>query len=297
MNRITKSLAVLALLLSAASIASAQAWIGGQGAPPGNPQQQSYVHRVGGIFQALGYSNWQGTIISGNTSTGAGVSIVIYPGPGGTETLADGAQVALASIYATNVKLTVDFGQANQEYVTPTAVSIGGCPAGNIGVGGASTCVTVTGTFNNTHGQSAVITSGDFGIFEAINDAGAQGGGVVFWMVDTGIVTLNTGGLTTTTNTTIPTNFYNFGSAARVTTTITVTASWAVGISGATGILSSANSTLTAGTTALANQAAPASTGTTSAATAILITGATSNPGAGAVKVRAWGYTPVQPTS
>lgn len=292
-------LAVSALLLSAAG-SFGQAWIGGQGGVPGNPQQQSYQHRVGGVFQALGYSNWQAVILSGNTTTGSGVSIVVYPQgaqAGGGVTLADGAVVPLPTVFNTLTKLTIDFGQGNQEYVTPTSVSFGLCPVGNLGVGGTSTCATITGTFNNTHGQSAIVTSGDFGIGEAITDAGNQGGGVVYWIVDTGIVTLNTGGLTTTTNTTVPTNFYNFGGAARVTTTITTTTNWAIGISGATGIFCSANATLTAGTTCLANQVAPATTGTTSAMTALLITTTVANPGAGALKARVWGYTPVQPTS
>jgi hypothetical protein len=281
---------VVALLLSAVGVNA-------QGTFPGNPQGASYLHRVGGIYYALGYSTWQANIISGNTSTGAGQSVIIYPGSVGVETLADGSTIPLTSVYNTNVPIWLDYGQANAEVVTPTAVSISTCPGGNLGVGGAAQCVTITATINNTHGQSAVVTSGDFGIQEAITDAGAQGGGTVFWMVDTGIVTLNTGGLTTTTTTKVPTNFYGIGAAARVTTTITVTASWAVGISGATGAFCSANSTLTAGTTCIANQVAPATTGTTSALTAILITGATSNPGAGAVKARVWGFTPVQPAS
>jgi hypothetical protein len=201
----------------------------------------------------------------------------------------------LTSVFNTSTPVAINDG--NAETITPTGVSIGSCPAGNLGVGGTALCATLTATINNTHGQSAPVNSGDLGIEEAITDAGAQGGGTVFWMVDTGIVTLSTSGLTTTTTVKVPTNFYGIGAAARVTTTITVTASWAVGISGSTSAFCSANSTLTAGTTCLANQASPASVGTTSALTAILITGATSNPGAGAVKVRVWGFTPVQPAS
>lgn len=260
-----------------------------------NQQQSSQLHRVGNIFYSQGYATWASVVISGNTSTGSGVSIVVYPGPGsGVETLADGATIPLATIYTTSTPIGVDIGQGNGEIFTPTAVSIGPCPAGNLGVGGSSQCATLTGTLNNTHGQSALVTSGDAGIEEAITDAGNQGGGLVFWQVDTGIVTLNTGGLTTTSTTKVPTNFYNAGCSARVTTTITTSTNWAVGISGATGIFASANSTLTAGTTALANQVAPASTGTTSALTAVLITVTGANAGAGAVKARVWGWTPVQ---
>lgn len=282
-----KCMAVLsALLLSAAALFT--------GVPV---QAQNPAHRVGNVYYSSGYSGWQATVISGNTTTGVGVSIIVaLPGAGGSGVLlADGSIIQLTSVFNTNTPILVN--DANAETVTPTGVSIASCPAGNLGVGGSQNCATITGTFNNTHGQSALVTSGDAGVFEAITDAGANGGGLVFWIVDTGIVTLNTGGLTTTATAKVPTNFYNIGAAARVTTTITVTASWAVGIAGATGIFCSANATLTAGTTCLANQVAPATTGTTSALTAILITGATGNPGAGAVKARVWGWTPVQPAS
>lgn len=283
------TLKLLGALLLFAAVAFAQVY-------PGNAQQASPLHRVGGVFYSLAYSQWDGTIISGNTTTGSGTSIIVSTqGAGGVVTLTDGTSVPLTTVFNTSTPISIV--DANAETFTPSGVTIGNCPAGNLGVGGSSQCATVTGTISNTHGQGAIVTSGDLGIEEAITDAGNQGGGLVFWMVDTGIVTLNTGGLTTTTTVKVPTNFYNIGAAARVTTTITVTASWAVGISGATGIFCSANSTLTAGTTCLANQAAPASTGTTSALTAILITGATGNPGAGAVKARVWGYTPVQPSN
>lgn len=282
--------AVSALLLSAAGMFA-------QGTFPGNPLQNSPLHRVGGVFNALSYSTWSSALISGNTSTGSGVSVVIFPGSTtATETLADGSAVPLTVVFNTNVPVLVDVGQANAEVVTPTAVSFGPCPAGNLGVGGSATCATITGTFNNTHGQSAIVTSGDFGIEEAITDAGNQGGGTVFWMIDTGIVTLNTGGLTTTTTTKVPATFYQQGSGARVTTTITTSANWSVGVSGATGAFCASNATLTAGTTCTPVAGALTGTGST-ALTAVLFTMGTSNPGAGALKARVWGYTPVSATS
>jgi hypothetical protein len=261
-------------------------------------QKAQFAHNLNGVWYAPAYATWQATVLSGNSATGSQTIIVTCSSGGvqGVCTLADGYSAPLTSIFNTNTPITLL--DANVETVTPSAVgSPSPCPSGFLGVGSSTQCVTVTATFASTHGASAPIVSGDAGIFEAITDAGASGGGVVYWQVDTGIVTLTTSGLTTTTTTKVPTNFYNMGAAARVTTSITVTASWAVGISGATGIFCSANSTLTAGTTCLANQASPASTGTTSALTAILITGATSNPGAGAVKARVWGWTPVQPAS
>lgn len=287
-----KWLVVLSALLLSAAGALGQI----QGAP-GNPYQQSLLHRVGGAFYAAGYNTWQANVISGNTTTGAGVSVIIYSGPAGVETLADGSTLPLTTVYNTNVPIIVDYGQANQETVTPTSVSVSGCPGGNLGVGGAAQCVTVTSTFNNTHGQSAIVVSGDFGIFEAITDAGNQGGGTVFWMVDTGIVTLSTVGLTTTTTTKVPTTFINVGASARVTTTITTSTNWAVGIAGTTSAFCTANATLTAGTTCIANQVSPVSVGTTNVLTPLLITVTGANAGAGAVKVRVWGYTAVQASS
>jgi hypothetical protein len=263
---------------------------------PGNYQQNSVLHRVGGVFYSTAYSQWQAVVISGNTTTGSGTSIIVSSnGAGGAINLTDGTPVSLATVFNTSTPVTIN--DANAETFTPSGVSIGACPAGNLGVGGSSTCATVTGTIANTHGQGALVNSGDLGIEEAITDAGNQGGGSVFWMVDTGIVTLNTGGLTTTTTTKIPTTFTNMGASARVTTTITTSTNWAVGISGTTSAFCTANATLTAGTTCLANQVSPVSVGTTQSLTAILITVTGANAGAGAVKVRLWGYTTVQASS
>lgn len=284
-----KKFALFAVLALAALLAPGFA--AAQGTTGVNPQVAALPHIVDGIFMAPAYATYGCGVLSGNTSTGAGTSIVVNCQGTGV-TLRDGSVLPFPTVFNTNTP--VQIADSNAEVFTPTAASIAPCPAGNLGVGGSQNCVTLTGTIANTHGQSAPVISGDNGVFEAITDAGNQGGGVVFWQVDTGIVTLNTGGLTTTSTAKVPTNFYNAGASARVTTTITTTTNWAVGISGATGIFASANTTLTAGTTALANQAAPASTGTTSALTAILVTCTVANPGAGALKARVWGYTPVQ---
>lgn len=254
-------------------------------------------HRVGTLFFAPCYATWQALILSGNAASGS-QSIIIVPqgASGGTGvTLADGTALALPVVFNTNTPITIN--DANAETVTPTAVTIGSCPSGFLGVGNVAQCATVTATFSNTHGASALVYSGDAGIFEAITDAGNIGGGLVYWIADTGIVTLSTSGLTTTTTTKVPTNRSSTGCAARVTTTITVTASWAVGTTASGASFCSANSTLTAGTTGIANQIAPTSTGTTSALEAVVFTGATSNPGAGAIKARVWGFTPVQPSN
>jgi hypothetical protein len=260
-------------------------------------QQFGYQHRVGALFLAPGYGTWNATVLSGNAATGS-QSIVISGNSGGIGglSLADGTTIPLAVAFNTLTPITIM--DANQETVTPSAVSTPApCGPGFAGVGSTTQCVTVTATFANTHGASAVVVSGDAGIGEAITDAGNQGGGLVYWTVDTGVVTLNTGALTTTTTTKVPTTFYGEGAAARVTTTITTSTNWAVGISGSTSAFCSANATLTAGTTCIANQVAPAAIGTTNTLTALLVTVTGANAGAGAVKIRVWGWTPVQPAS
>lgn len=252
-------------------------------------------HRVGSIFYAPCYATWQGVILSGNAASGSAV-IVIMPssnGGAGGMTLADGSVIPLSTIFTTNMKLTIN--DANAETVTPTGVAIGPCPVGFLGVGASIQCASVTATFSNTHGASALVYSGDAGVEEAITDAGNLGGGDVYWQVDTGIVVLSTSGLTTTTTTFVPTTFYAGGASARVTTTITTSTNWAVGVSGTTSSFCAANSTLTAGTTC--TQAATALVGTGSTAlTALLYTVTGANAGAGAIKSRVWGFTPVSAT-
>lgn len=157
-----------------------------------------------------------------------------------------------------------------------------------------ATCLVTATSFANNHSIGEPIASADTGIMEAVGYSSAKGGGNVTFVVDCGNITLNTGGLTTTSTCFVPNTFINAGSSSRVTTTITVTASWAVGITGSTSAFSTANSTLTAGTTSIANQPAGTLVGTTTGLGAILITGATSNPGAGVIHVKVWGQTPAQ---
>lgn len=252
-------------------------------------------HVQGGVYFSAAYAGWQGRVLSGNSTTGAGSTIVVQQ-PGA---LPDGYSIPLSSIFpAAAPFVPVQITDANPEVIVPTAVSAPStCPTGAAGPIN-SQCVTITANIANSHGVSAFVSSGDSGIMEAITDAGANGGGLVYWTTDTGSVTLNTGGLTTTTTAKIPTQFVNMGASARVTTTITTSANWSVGAAttGASAICT-ANSTLTAGTTCIANQTSTVSlSGTTNALQAITFTMGTSNPGAGAVKARVWGWTPVQST-
>jgi hypothetical protein len=285
-----KLITAVLFMLGFAAFASAQ-----QLSPPGTlPIGVQATHNDGYLFYSLAYQTWQAKVLVGNSATGSGATITVTS----PSALIDNYVPPAAAIYGANTGMTFPklyISDAVAETITPTAVSIGACPVGTPGPIG-SLCATITATINNTHGPGAFVLSGDQGIAEAMNDAFLSGGGLVYWVADTGNVTLNTGGLTTTTTTFVPTNFLSEGAAARVTTTITVTASWAVGISGSTSAFCTANSTLTAGTTCVANMNSPATVGTSQGLTAVLITGATSNPGAGAVHVRVWGFSAVQPS-
>lgn len=250
-----------------------------------------------GTFFAPAYSTWSAAIIQGNSASGA-ASITVFPQGGGNSGvvgLQDGSGIAIASIFATNVPIRIN--DANAETVTPTAVSIGQCPAGNLGVGSSSICATITATFSSTHGAAAqaVVFSGDGGIEEAINDAGAQGGGSVYFEADCGNVTLSTSGATTTTvNCQIPLFYVTMGGSALVKTTITTATAFSLGTTTTTTSFISGCANLTAGTNCLTTVGAPTKVaGATTALTPVLIT-STGTPGAGAVHVKVWGYTPVQ---
>ena len=143
----------------------------------GNPSALSHV---GGTFYAAAFNTYVGRVLSGNSSTGSGTSITVTVPPA----LADGTPIAAQNLWpsgtAPTASLTPIFvNDGNAETVTPTSTSFAACPAGNLGVGGSPTCVTITGTFNNTHGQGAAVQSGTFGLQEAINQASIAGGGTV----------------------------------------------------------------------------------------------------------------------
>lgn len=252
------------------------------------------LSRAAGVYfsPAYGPGRWGASIVTGNSSTGSQTD-VFCPW---FVTLQDGRVIQpFAAANATFAPITVDIG-ANSEVVTPTATAQVAAP---VGAPGAQPCASVTASFSNTHtgaGGGGVLNvySGDLGIQEAINDASLNGGGLVYWEADTGSVTLNTGALTTTTTTKVPANFISVGGNARVTTTITTTTNWAVGIAGSTSAFCTANATLTAGTTCIANMNSASTVGTTTGLTAILFTFTVANPGAGAIHAKVWGYTAAQ---
>lgn len=103
----------------------------------------------------------------GNSATGVGAITLIT----GTTSLPDGT---IFNPIAVGTPITVGIG-ANAETVTPTGVT-----AGNIGQPGPGpNSVTITATFNNLHGPQEPVTSGTYGLQEAINAANGNGGGAI----------------------------------------------------------------------------------------------------------------------
>lgn len=243
-----------------------------------------------GVYSAPTYNYV--TRITGGGSTGTG-AYSIQVGNGAI-TLADGRRVQL---FANTIIPPITVGSGTlQETVTPSATS--GCTGINtpIALQTLSPC-TLTATFSNAHGVGELVQSGDLGIQEALNDASNNGGGLVYWQVDTNI-TLATGATTTDTAFPyeVPNQVFNIGAAARVTTTITSACTgWEVGTAATVTRFTSNNTGLTAGTTAVATLTASSIAGTTTGLTPIRITCAGGNPGAGALHVKLWGYAVAQP--
>ena len=244
------------------------------------------ITRPGGIFYAPTY-NWHGLMATGNAGTGSQTVII---GPS-IVSLPDGRQMAPFGPAVNQLTPVIFDMGANSETVTPTAVSVTTCPTTG-DFSSTAQCVSFTGSFSNTHGAHTGTASGTAGINEAVADAGANGGGSVYWEVDCGIITLNTGGATTTATgpcANIPKTFTNLGVSAFVTTTITTSASYSIGISGATTAFATSCTALTAATTCSQFVAAPGKTSQGAGFSALLIT-ANAAAGAGAVHVKVWGY-------
>lgn len=166
MNRLQIALGVVLLALLSAFPAQAQNQL---------PSTVNAIARQGGTFYAGSFGTWSSKIISGNTSTGAGVSIIVTA----PSALQDGSLWPASTLLSPQMLNPILVNDNNAETVTPTSISISACPAGNIGVGTANQCATITGTFNNTHGPSAVVQSGSYGVGEAVSAADSAGGGAV----------------------------------------------------------------------------------------------------------------------
>ena len=121
-------------------------------------------HKSGSVYNVSAYNTWNARVIGGPYAAGA--AVIVYP-----------AQVTLLDGYTFspfNTTASVQIGTgANVETVTPTAVAIGVCPAG---YGGPQGCATLTVATANTHGQGDIVSSGTYGLQEAINDASGAGG-------------------------------------------------------------------------------------------------------------------------
>lgn len=248
----------------------------------------SHISKIGGrIFYAPQYNLRDANvfIVGGNSATGS-QTITLSTG---SVKLGDGRAVVP---FAVNVPITIN--DASQETVTITAVS--NCvPTGqiqDIENPSASLC-SVTASFTYTHGAGAVVTSGDNGILEAFNDAGNSGGGVVFWSQDCGVITLNTGAVGTTTTCSIPKTFDNAGASVYVTTTITTSASYSLGLTGSTAAFITTCTSLTAGTNCGQFQTGPAQVTQGTGLGTLLIT-ANAASGAGKVHATVWGNSAVQ---
>jgi len=119
----------------------------------------------------------------GISATGTQTVTLAY----GFTTLGDGT---IVSPLATNAPINIGSG-ANLETVTPSAVSCSTPQA-------LDTC-SFTATFANTHGVGDLVTTGSYGLQEAINAANAAGGGTV--LVDSNWIALGAS-KTTITNVT-----------------------------------------------------------------------------------------------
>jgi hypothetical protein len=110
-------------------------------------------------------------LATGNTTTGTTSVTVVLP----CVTAGDGTTVCPL---ATNAPITVGTG-TNADTFTPSALS--GCALQTALYGAC----TITGTINHTHGQGELVTSGTFGLQEAVNfaevtpTAGNSFGGIV----------------------------------------------------------------------------------------------------------------------
>lgn len=166
------------------------------GAIPAQAQNQnppSNLSLVGGAFVARNY-NYPGVTITAGVNIPSGAGTIRLNA--GSVRLSDGRTIVPFSAGGFNIQgqpgafpaipIIVGVG-TTKETVTPTAVS--GCY-----VGAPQGSCSITATFANAHGQGEPVSSGSYGIQEAINDAAYFGGGVV--AVDSSLAMANGGDAT-----------------------------------------------------------------------------------------------------
>lgn len=277
-------LGVLALFGLCAGVAAAQAL-----PDPNIPPGPTYAV---GVYNSLSY-NYGGVSASGplRVAVGGGTN---QSGVGtitldvGNVVMKDGRSFSPFS-GAVIPPIAIDSG-ANYEVVTPSSVN---CTTPQI----IQTCQ-LTATFGFAHGTGAIVQSGDQGIQEAINDAASKGGGSVFWVIDSGQLTLSTVAATTSFGSiTIPTRSVVEGASLRVNTTITgCTGGWSIGNATVTSAYTAANATLAAGTTTdTSTMTLPLVFNT--ATVAPVVTCTTANATAGIVHARVWGVKIAAPSN
>lgn len=237
---------IVVVMTAIAMVAVVACWVGA----PRKAKAQSgsaQFSRAVGVFDSTKYGAWGAYILNGNSATGS-QTITVCPAQ---FALPDGRVIQpLAPANGVFAPITIDAQSSSlAETVTPTAYSLVAPQSGT----GNVPCAAVTATFANLHSASlslSQVISGDQGIQEAINDASLNGGGLVYWQIDPGTVTLNTGGQSTSLGSVkIPTRSMVSSATARVSTTITgCTGGWSLGFSTGTEF-GTANTTLTAGTT------------------------------------------------
>jgi hypothetical protein len=283
--KLTRTIALFATLaLAFCSLAMAQ-----QYTSPG-----SDISMIGGrIFYAQEYNLKSAGvfIVGGNNATGS-QSITLSTG---SVKLRDGRAVVP---FAVGVPITIN--DANQETVTIAAVS--NCfPTGQIQdpFNPQATLCTITASFTKLHGAMASVWSGDSGFLEALNDAGNNGGGVVFWSIDCGQIAVSITGTTTTVASGpclyVPKAFTNGGGSVYVESTITSAVSYSLGITSSTAAFITSCTALTAGTNCYLFQTAPGSVAVGTGMSALLITANTeATTPAGVIHATVWGYTAAQ---
>ncbi len=223
----------------------------------------------------------------GTTLTYTGTGGVLSTTSGGLKAgAAGGAAGVLSLLGSTSGTVTLTSDATAATAVINTVLVPDGAGTRNLGSTGARWASVLTTNIN----MSGTITGAGFGTSAILVTAANTS--TVTWGTANEQLTLSTSGLTTdSVGNLLPANSIIEAVCVRVTTTITTTTNWAVGDPTTSARFSSANATLTSGTTSVGlnhmqgsvttDAAGPVQT----AAAKVRITCTGSNPGAGAVRI------------